>query len=86
MKLTMNILKHSMHKAIYDLCLEIEKLPASEQQTKVVQMAVDLHTGVDKLIDALRDAVSVFTDGKSCVTGDRLEAWEAVAEALEKGK
>jgi hypothetical protein len=34
--------KHPMHQAIYDLCQEIEKLPASEQQTKCVVAAGEL--------------------------------------------
>lgn len=50
----MNISKHPIHKEIYELCLEIEKLPASEQETKVVTMAGELHKSADKLVDALR--------------------------------
>lgn len=78
----MNILKHSIHKAIYDLCLEIENLPASEQQTKVLIMASDLHTNADLLVDALRDALQPYrADNKtSLVTEERMEAWRRAAE------
>ena len=52
---TMNILEHSIYKDIYDLCGEIEKLPASEQATKVVTMASALERPTAKLIEALRE-------------------------------
>ena len=52
----MNINEHPLYKAIYDLCLEIEKLPASEQQTKVVVMAGELEKPVTKLLIELREA------------------------------
>ena len=78
----MDILKHTIHKAIYDLCLEIEKLPASEQQTKVVVMAGDMHTKADQLVDALRDALIPYRqDNKtSLVTEERMEVWRRAAE------
>jgi hypothetical protein len=85
--LTMNILKHTIHSAIYDLCLEIEKLPASEQATKCVVMASALHDKANKLIDALRDAISCCRDDDktTVLTEERLEAWRHVAEINEKG-
>jgi len=76
----MDILKHTIHKSIYDLCGEIEKLPASDQATKCVVMASDLHSKADILIDALRDAISCFQKQKSCVTEERLETWKKFAE------
>lgn len=33
---------NELEKLAYGLCLEIEKLPASEQQTKIVTLASDL--------------------------------------------
>lgn len=51
----MNINEHPIYKNIYDLCQEIEKLPASEQQTKVVTMASDLEKPAAKLLTALRE-------------------------------
>jgi len=50
----MNILEHPIYKDIYDLCVEIEKLPASEQQTKVVTMASALEQPVSKLLDEIK--------------------------------
>jgi hypothetical protein len=47
----MNINEHPIYKAIYELCQEIEKLPASEQQTKVVTMAGALEHPVRQLIE-----------------------------------
>jgi hypothetical protein len=44
-----HINRHPMHKAIYDLCGEIEKLPASEQQTKIVVAAGELQHGIAQL-------------------------------------
>lgn len=82
----MDILKHSIHKAIYDLCVEIEKLPASEQQTKVVVMASNLHAKADQLVDALRDALIPYRDDNktSLVTEERMEAWRRAAEGGAK--
>lgn len=71
----MNILEHPIYKEIYDLCQEIEKLPASEQQTKVVVMASNLQYSAGKLIQALRDAVSVFSKERGSVSEERIEAW-----------
>jgi hypothetical protein len=78
----MDILKHTINRAIYDMCLEIEKLPASEQQTKVVVMASALHPKVERLIDALRDAISCCLDDDktTVVTDERLDAWKQAAE------
>lgn len=50
----MNINEHPIYKNIYDLCQEIEKLPASEHATKIVVMASDLQHPARKLIEALR--------------------------------
>lgn len=78
----MDILKHSIHKAIYDLCIEIESLPASEQQTKIVVMAGDLHAKADQILDALRDTLTIYRqdDKTTHVSGERMEAWERAAE------
>lgn len=78
----MNIQKHSIYKAIYDLCAEIEKLPASVQQTKVVMMAGNLEKNADQLVDALRDALIPYRDDnkQSLVTEERMEAWRRAAE------
>lgn len=54
----MNILKHPIYKAICDLCRELEKLPASVQQTKIVVMASNLEQPADQLYDELQDALS----------------------------
>lgn len=43
--------KHPLHMAIYDLCQEIEKLPASEQATIVVSAAAALHEPVAQLLE-----------------------------------
>jgi hypothetical protein len=51
----MNINEHPIYKNIYDLCQEIEKLPASEQATKVVIMASDLEKPVAKLLWLFRE-------------------------------
>lgn len=51
----MNINKHPIYKAIYDMCLEIEKLPASDQQTKVVTMAGALEKSADQLMSTIKD-------------------------------
>ncbi len=59
----MNIDKHPIHRSIYNLCLEIESLPASEQQTKVLLMASELHKTVDKLVDAL-NLIASWSEGE----------------------
>ncbi|MDE2020708.1 MAG: hypothetical protein KGJ13_10265 [Patescibacteria group bacterium] len=51
----MNISEHSIYKDIYDLCQEIEKLPASEQQTKAVVKASDLEKPATRLLKTLRE-------------------------------
>jgi len=51
----MNILAHPIYKDIYDLCQEIEKLPASEQATKVVVMASALENPADALLAKIKD-------------------------------
>lgn len=78
----MDILKHTIHKDIYDLCSEIEKLPASEQQTKVAVMAANLHTKADQLVDAIRDALLPYRrdEKTSVVTDERIETWKLAAE------
>lgn len=73
----MNIDEHSIHRAIYELCREIECLPASEQQTKIIVMASALHEPAHLLVQALKDAVSVYGDKSATVTGERIEAWRA---------
>lgn len=50
----MNITEHPIYKDIHELCLEIEELPASDQQTKVVTMAGELEKPAAKMIAALR--------------------------------
>ena len=54
----MNINEHPIYKQIYDLCQEIEKLPASEQATKVVIMAGDFEKPVAKLLSLFREIKS----------------------------
>lgn len=51
----MNINEHPIYQSIYDLCQEIEKLPASEQATKVVIMAGDLEKPSAQMVNALRE-------------------------------
>ena len=41
-----HIYKHPLHRAIYELCQEIEKLPASELETKCVVAAGELQNHV----------------------------------------
>lgn len=79
----MNIDKHTIHRAIYDLCQEIENLPASEQQTKVVVMASALQSKAERLVDALRDCLSTYRDDDktTLVTEERIDAWEQIAES-----
>jgi len=49
----MNIDSHPIHRKIYELCLEIEALPASEQATKVVVLATALHEEAEQLRNQL---------------------------------
>jgi hypothetical protein len=74
----MNIDKSPFHNAIYELCLEIEKLPASEQQTKVVTAVGALEKYADELFDvkSTLDKFSKTKDGKPAVPGDTLY-WQA---------
>jgi hypothetical protein len=85
--LGMNIDEHPIQRAIYDLCLELEKLPASEEQTKVVVMAGNLSQPVSKLVTALKDALSVYQENDLTirVNEERLEAWRD-ALGCEKGQ
>lgn len=78
----MDILKHSICKAIYDLGVEIEKLPASEQATKLSVMVSKVGEQADKLVDALRDSLIPYRDdtAKVLVTEERMEAWRTAAE------
>lgn len=49
---------HPLHRSIYDLCVEIEKLPPSEHATKLVTMAGALQQPVASLradLAALRE-------------------------------
>jgi hypothetical protein len=62
----MNINEHPAYKAIYELCLEIEKLPASEQQTKVVIMAGDLNQIIKPMVDRLSTPTPQPTDAEKC--------------------
>lgn len=47
----MDITRHPLFKAIYDLCLEIETLPAAEHQTKLVTMASNLKKPAEMLYE-----------------------------------
>lgn len=64
----MNINEHPIYKAIYDLCQEIEKLPASDQATKVVVMASALENPVRDLLaqkKVLVEALRRIADDRS---------------------
>lgn len=52
----MDITRHPLFKAIYDLCLEIETLPAAEHQTKLVTMASDLKKPAELLYSQWQDS------------------------------
>lgn len=73
----MNINDHQIHRDIYNLCREIEGLPASELQTKIVVMASALHKPAARLVSALKDTLSVYGDKTVFVTEERQEAWRA---------
>jgi hypothetical protein len=63
----MNITKHPIYKQIYELCLEIEELPASLQQTKVVTMASAMEKPADELLAYLAEIKATAlncTDGR----------------------
>lgn len=66
----MNILRHPIYQGIYDLCREIEKLPASEQATKVVVLAAGLEQPADRLVEALETIDHDFDrlNGNECNT------------------
>jgi len=58
---------HPFHQAIYDLCQEIEKLPASEQETKVVIMAGELQNRVAALrAEAAKQAKCLREQSSEC--------------------
>ncbi len=59
----MNIKEHPIYEAIYNLCQEIEKLPASEQQTKIVVMASALEQPTKNLISKLKRWQHVASEG-----------------------
>jgi hypothetical protein len=61
-----DILVHPLIRQAYELCQEIEKLPASDQQTKTITKAV-----------ALMDAVAAITDlrGTELATHKLQESW-----------
>jgi hypothetical protein len=58
----MNINEHPLYKDIYDLCQEIEKLPASEQATKVVVMASNLERPVAQLLSLEKKIKAAFPE------------------------
>lgn len=67
----MNIERHPIYKDIYDLCREIETLPASDHATKLVVMASALEKPADKLVAALETIVRDFDqlNGTECSRG-----------------
>lgn len=65
----MNRNEHPIYKKIYDLCQEIEKLPASEQATKVVIMASDLEKPVAKLLSLFREIKTEALNTKDAPKG-----------------
>lgn len=65
----MNLSEHPIYQNIYDLCVEIEKLPPSEQETKVVVMASDLEKPVAKLLNALQEIKYTALTTKHAPTG-----------------
>ena len=67
-EILMNINEHPIYKDIYDLCLEIEKLPASEQATKVVVMAVNLNKPAAALIERNRQLERELSEFKAALT------------------
>lgn len=46
-----DILKHPILKQCYELCIELEKLPAGEKQTSASLKASDLLIALDEAID-----------------------------------
>lgn len=65
----MNITEHQIYKNIYDLCQEIEKLPASQQQTKVVVMASELEKPASELLAYLREIKGTALSCTDCRMG-----------------
>lgn len=63
----MDILKHPIYKAIYDLGREIESLPASEQATKLSVMCSELQEPADLLYSQWQSASNRLDD---CIVGD----------------
>lgn len=53
----MNINKHPLYKAIYDLCLEIETMSPSPLHTKLAVMASDLEKPADLLFAQWQNAL-----------------------------
>lgn len=49
-------------QSAYELCVEIENLPSSEQQTKLSFMASNLRTGLEKW----RDTHGIQPEGTKC--------------------
>ena len=69
----MNILEHPIYKEIYELCLEIEKFPASEHQTKVAIQASSLQQSAAKLVGSLREVkLNVLTGMEAVPTLARI--------------
>lgn len=54
-----DILEHHIHKAFLEFRTEIEKLPASEQQTKVSLMAGTVWESTNKLVKTLQEIKSI---------------------------
>lgn len=81
-----------MHKEIYNLCVEIEKLPASEQQTKVVVAAGELQHGITQLrAEAAKQAKCLRKWAAECFPADgngqvhfARALMEGVAEELDE--
>lgn len=61
----MDILKHPIYKAIYELGREIENLPASEQQTKLAVMCSNLQEPADLLYSQWQNALNRLDDAIS---------------------
>lgn len=47
----MNISKHPLIKQVYELCLAIEKLPASPEETNAVTLASSVGVSIEKFVD-----------------------------------
>jgi hypothetical protein len=84
--------QHPMHRAIYELMGEIEKLPGSEQQTKVVTMAWLLHNQVTVMRGCAQgNAKTLRLYGAECFPADEngqihfaRAIMEAVADNLDE--